>query len=109
MKLIKLALLGVSLLVASQAHSQEFTAERNIGLVDVFTNGNVLIIPDVSGGWGAPSCPSAFFVQLTPAVEGYSEILATVLTARAAGLPVRVDGACGAPNFFNITRIRIQP
>lgn len=109
MKFIKLALLGASLLIASQAHSQEFTQERTIGLVDVFSNGNVLIIPSVAGGWGAASCPSAFFVQITPAIDGYSEVLATILTARAAELPVRIDGSCGNENFFNLSRIRIQP
>lgn len=110
MKCIKLALLGATILLSAQAHSQEFTQQRNIGLVDVFANGDVLIIPNVAGGWGAPSCPAAFFVKLTPSINGYSEILATVLTARAAELPVRIDGSCNAnPSFFNLSRIRIQP
>jgi len=109
MKFIKLAVLTAILGFSTQVYSQEFTQERNIGLVDVFTNGNVLIIPSVPGGWGAPSCPTAFFVQLTPEVEGYSEILATMLTARAAELPVRIDGSCSTnPAFFNISRIRLQ-
>ncbi|MFT6098988.1 MAG: hypothetical protein ACJAYF_001531 [Arenicella sp.] len=110
MKFIKLAILGASLLVSQQAHSQVFTLERNIGLVDVFANGDVLIIPNVAGGWGAEGCPAAFFVKLSPSIVGYSEILATILTARAAELPVRIDGTCNAnPSFFNLSRIRIQP
>jgi hypothetical protein len=110
MKFIKLAILAASIMLSAQVHSQEFTQQRNIGLVDVFANGDVLIIPNVAGGWGAPSCPAAFFVKLTPSIAGYSEILATVLTARAAELPVRIDGSCNLnPSFFNLSRIRIQP
>ncbi len=91
--------------------STNFTAVGEmIGQLDVIDNGNVLIIDADGGGWGAAGCPSAFFVQINPNVEGYSEILATALTARAAEIPVRFSGNCRANNaaFFDIDRIRLQ-
>ena len=109
----KLSLILGTILLSSNAMAQtEFTAAGvELGQIDVFTNGNVLMIPAPGETWGAPSCPSVFFVQITPAVEGYSEILASALTARAAGFPVRFSGVCGSgttANFFIADRIRLQ-
>ena len=103
--------LGLFSGVASAQLSTTFTAVgETIGQVDVIENGNVLVIDANGGGWGAPGCPTAFFVQLTPALTGYSEMLATILTARAAELPVRFSGTCRASNaaFFDVDRVRLQ-
>jgi hypothetical protein len=59
--------------------------------------------------WGAPSCPNAYYAQLTPAVLGRKQMLAIALAAKQSGATVLFQGACSSDaNYFNVTYIIVQ-
>lgn len=88
--------------------SAEFTASKKIGLVDIDENQNVFVVPSTPGGWGAPSCPSHYFVKITASSPAYKDMLATILTAKAADLEVKISGTCGTAPFFEVNKIRLN-
>lgn len=62
-----------------------------------------------ANAWGAPSCASAFYVQITNAVAGRKQMLALALAAKQAGTPVRFRGLCSSQSgYFDATYIEVR-
>lgn len=107
MKKLLLTIL-VATFIGSNVQADEWTGFQSVDLVD--TTGNVqetLVIP-VGNAWGAPGCPNAAFVVLDSSLASYKEMLASILTAKAAGFKVRFFGDCAAHPFFTAEKLRIQ-
>lgn len=50
------------------------------------------------GGWGAPSCPTAVYVQVSNTLAYRKELFAATLAAQSAGRTVRFRGNCNPTN-----------
>lgn len=62
-----------------------------------------------NAAWGAPSCATAYYVQVTATVPGRKQLLAAVLAAHTAGKTVYFQGSCNSNgNYFDATYIVIQ-
>ena len=108
-KIIGISAIALGMLLSSAAWSAEWTAFQSVNLLDTTGETQETLIIPVGNAWGAPSCPSASYVVLTSALASYKEMLASILTAKAAGLQVRFFGDCAAnPAFFTATKVRLQ-
>jgi hypothetical protein len=108
MSFFRKALLATAMLVPSLAIAEN-TISQPISHVIYDGTADFLYVVG-SGTWGAPSCASAYYVQVTAAVPGRKQLLAAVLAAHTAGRAVSFQGSCSstAPNYFNATYITVQ-
>ena len=106
--MIKSIVIGAMLFLVSGVSHAEFTAVHKVGLIDTDLNAATTVTPSVAGGWGAPSCPTHFFITFDSNTPAQKELLATFLTAKAADMDVRVDGTCGNFPFFVANKVRLQ-
>ena len=93
---------------ASNANAGEWTGFRTIDLIDILGASQSTNIIPVGNQWGAAGCPTAAYVTLTSNQASYKEMLALIITAKAADLKIRFHGNCGAHPFFTATKVRMQ-
>lgn len=105
---IKLLSFLLVLGLASNVHAAEWTAFQSVDLVDTVGSTQTTLIIPVGNKWGSPSCPNAAYVVLNGTMASYKEMLASLLTAKAAGLKVRFFGDCGTAPYFTANKMRIQ-
>lgn len=107
---MKIKLLSIILILcfASNVHAGEWTAFQSVDLVDTTGSSQQTLIIPVGNKWGSASCPNAAYVVLNGTMASYKEMLASLLTAKAADMKVRFFGDCGTAPYFNATKMRIQ-
>lgn len=106
-KILKLTAVSVMIALPSVS-SAIWTEYKEIGALQTPVGSQTTFIQPIDNKWGAVGCPNARFIVINSGMAAYKEILANILTSKALGTEVRVNGSCIDANYFSATQFQYK-